>query len=131
VVLADDHASLRRNLRRLLEREEDVDVVGEASDLEGAMRQILALRPRVLVLDLRMADGSSAERIDRLREQSPSTEIVVITMHRSEQFADLALKAGAVGFVLKDTADAELSDAVRRAARGLQYISPQLTLTRR
>jgi two-component system response regulator NreC len=127
VVLADDHAPLRRNLRRLLEREEDVDVVGEASDLEGAMRQIRALRPRVLVSDLPMPDGSSGEWLDRLHEQSHSTEVVFITMHRSEQFADLALKAGALGFVLKDTADAELADTVRRAARGLQYRSPQLT----
>jgi DNA-binding NarL/FixJ family response regulator len=84
------------------------------------------LYPQVLVLDLRMPDGSSAERIERLREQSPRTEIVVITMHRSDRFAELAHNAGAIGFVLKDTADVELSDAVRCAARGVRYSSPQL-----
>ena len=127
VVLADDHAALRRNLRRLLDREEDVEVVGVASDLEGAMREVRQLRPQVLVLDLRMPDGSGATGIARLRKQSPRTQIVVITMHRSAGLADLALKAGAVGFVLKDTADAELSDAVRCAARGMRYSSPRLS----
>jgi len=126
VVLADDHAPLRRTLRRLLEGEKDVKVVAEASDLDSAICQLRAHRPRVLVLDPRMADGSSAERIGRLREQSPRTEIVVITMHDNEMFADQALKAGAIGFVLKDRADLELADAIRRASRGLEYRSPRV-----
>jgi len=126
VVLADDHASMRRNLRLLLEGEENIEVVGEASDLESAMRQTRAGRPDVLVLDLSMLGGSGTEMIGRLREQSSNTEIVIITMHENWMYADQACGAGAVGFVLKDSADLELSEAVRSSARGVQYRSPRL-----
>ncbi|HSO99029.1 MAG TPA: response regulator transcription factor [Solirubrobacteraceae bacterium] len=127
VVLADDHAPLRRTLRLLLEREDDLELVAEAGDLETALREVRARRPDVLVVDFRMPNGSSAERIGRLHEQSPRTAIVVITMHENPMFADHALEAGAIGFVRKDAADLELPDAVRSAARGVQYRSPHLS----
>jgi DNA-binding NarL/FixJ family response regulator len=126
IALADDHAALRRTLRLLLEREDDMKVVGEAGNLATLMHLVGDRRPAVLVLDLRMRDGSVDEMIQRLREESPRTEIVIITMHESRMLADQVLKAGAMGFVLKDRADVELCDGVRRAARGLQYTSPRL-----
>jgi len=129
VVLADDHAPLRRTLRLLLEREDDLKVVAEASDLQTAAREVAAHRPDVLIIDLRMSGGTSAEWIRRLRAQSPRTGIVVITMHESSLFAEHALNAGALGFVLKDRADEELCDAVRRVARGQAYTSPRLSET--
>jgi two-component system response regulator NreC len=126
VVLADDHLPLRRTLRRLLEREQDLDVIAEAGDFESALRHVRRYRPAVLVLDLRMSDGSIAERIDRLREGSPMTRVVVITMEQSQLFAEQAHRAGAIGFVLKDSADTELCDAVRHAARNVRYESPRV-----
>jgi two-component system, NarL family, response regulator NreC len=123
VVLAEDHASVRRNLRLLLEGE-GVEVIGEAADLPDAIEQVRAQRPRVLVLDLRMPSGSSIETIRALREQAPETEIVVLTMDPDVGFAERALDAGAIGFVRKDRADSELAVAVRRAARGDEYVSP-------
>ncbi len=126
VVLANDHPSLRRRLRWLLDREGDFDVVGEAGDVEAAVHEVAVQHPDVLVLDLRMPHGFSAERIERLREASPGAEIVVTTMHVSEAFAVEALRAGAIGFVLADSADRELVEAVRRAARGLAYTSPRV-----
>ena len=126
VVLANDHPALRRSLRRLLDHETDLDVVGEAVDIEAALRDVSVTHPDVLVLDLRMPGGFSAERIQRLRAQAPSTEIVVTTMHVSETFATQALGAGAIGFVVADSADRELVEAVRRASRGLAYISPRI-----
>jgi DNA-binding NarL/FixJ family response regulator len=126
VVVADDHASLRRTLRRLLEQEKDLRVVAEAGDVESTFRDVRRHRPDMLVLGLHMPDGSIAERIHRLREASPTTQIVVITMEQSQLFAEQARKAGAIGFVMTDTADAELCDAVRDAARSVRYESPRV-----
>jgi two-component system, NarL family, response regulator NreC len=126
VVLADDHAQMRRSLRLLLDGEDGVTVIAEAGDLSTVMRHVHDHRPDVLVIDLRMPNGSSFEAIRRLRQQIPSTEIVVVTMEESPAFAQRALDAGAIGFVLKDTADGELPEAVRRAAEREHYISPRV-----
>jgi two-component system, NarL family, response regulator NreC len=110
----------------LLEREDDLDVVGEASDFEAALHEVAVEHPDVLVLDLRMPDGFSAERIERLRTASPGTEIVVTTMLVNQGFANEALRAGAIGFVLADSADHELVEAVRSVVRGARYVSPRI-----
>jgi two-component system response regulator NreC len=83
-------------------------------------------QPHVLVLDLEMPNGSSIETIRRLHETTPETEIVVLTMEESAAFAQRALEAGAIGFVLKDRADNELALAVRAAARGDEFLSPHI-----
>jgi two-component system response regulator NreC len=126
IILADDHATVRRNLRLLLDREDGLEVVAEAGDLSTVMQHVPVHLPHVLVLDVRLPNGSTIETIRQLREIVPDTEIVVLTMEESPAFAQHALDAGAVGFVLKDTADAELPDAIRRAAQGEEYISPRL-----
>lgn len=126
VVLADDHAVVRRSLRLLLDNEQGVEVIAEAVDLSTVVSYVYAHRPHVLVLDLRLPNGSSIETIRRLREQVPETEVVVLTMEESPMFAQNALDAGAVGFVLKDRADTELPAAVRRAARGAEYVSARV-----
>ena len=110
----------------MLDRARDLELVGEASDFESAVREVSVRHPHVLILDLRMPDGFSAERIVRLRALSPSTEIIVTTMHLNETFATEARRAGAVGFVLADSADRELVEAVRRARRGLAFTSPRI-----
>jgi two-component system response regulator NreC len=126
VVLADDHAFMRRSLRLLLDDEEGLDVIAEANDLTAVTRHVRAHEPHVLVLDLNMPDGSSIEAIGRLREQAPDTQIVVMTMSENPVFAQRAFAAGAVGFVGKDLADGELPQAVRAAARGEEFVSPRV-----
>jgi two-component system response regulator NreC len=128
VVLADDHEQMRRGLRRVLDGEAGVSVIAEADDLTNVMRHVRGQRPNVLVFDLRMrmAHGSGSEAIRALRAEAPGTEIVVVSMEESPAFARQALQAGAIGFVLKDTADAELPEAVRRAARSERYVSPRV-----
>jgi two-component system, NarL family, response regulator NreC len=123
VVLADNHALMRRSLRLLLEGEPDMDVVAQVGDLASALDGVHQRRPDVLVLDLSMPGGSSIKAIGRLREEVPETQIVALTMDDSPVFARGALAAGAVGFVVKELADSELPQAVRSAARGEEYVS--------
>ena len=126
VVLGDDHARTRQRLRSLLDGDDMIEVVAEARDLLTVMRDVPAHRPRVLVIDLSMSNGSSLDAIRLLRKRVPGTEIVVLTMEESAVFAQQALDAGAIGFVIKHAADAELAEGVRNAARGEEYVSPRV-----
>ena len=116
IVLADDHTVVRSGLRMLLDSESDFEVVAEASDVDSARRYVRGHHPQVLVLDLNMPGGSSLQTIPLIREESPATQIVVLTMQQEPAFAREALGAGALGYVLKEAADDELVESVRRAA---------------
>jgi two-component system response regulator NreC len=126
IILADDHAVVRSGLRMLLDSERDFEVVAEASNIEDARRYVHGRHPDVLVLDLNMPGGSSLEAIPRIREESPDTQIVVLTMQQEPVFARAALGAGALGYVLKEAADDELVEAIRRAAVGESFLNPRL-----
>ena len=126
VLIADDHSVVRRGLRQLLEGEDDLEVVAEASDVEEARRFVRGHRPDVLVLDLNMPGESSLEAIPEMRAESPETQIVVLTMQNEPAYARQALSAGVLGYVLKEAADEELVEAVRRAAAGDNYLNPRL-----
>jgi two-component system response regulator NreC len=126
IVLADDHQVVRSGLRMLLDSETDFEVVAEASDVDGAARYVRGHHPDVLVLDLNMPGGSSLDAIPEIRAESPDTQIVVLTMQQEPAFARQALGAGALGYVLKEAADEELVEAVRRAAAGESYLNPRL-----
>src|SRR4029450_8469066 len=126
VVIADDHAVVRKGLRLLVEAEDGLRVVAEAGTVPDALRMARAHRPRILVLDLTMPGGSSLEAIPTIREQAPMTAIVVLTMQNDPSFARQALQAGALGFVLKEAADDELLGAIKLAAEGETYLNPRL-----
>jgi two-component system, NarL family, response regulator NreC len=126
VVIADDHAVVRSGLRMLIDAHAGLEVVAEAGDVPTAMQVIRAHRPDVAVLDLNMPGGSSLEAIPALRETTPETAIVVLTMQDDPAFAREALQGGALGFVLKEAADEELLEAVKLAARGDTYLNPRL-----
>jgi two-component system, NarL family, response regulator NreC len=126
VVLADDHTLMRRSLSLLLDAEDDVEVIAEASDLATVVSHVGRHRPNVLVADLRLPSGSSIDAIRELRAQAPDTEVVVLTMDESPLFAQRAMDAGALGYVLKDRADSELVTAIRRAANGEEYASARV-----
>jgi two-component system response regulator NreC len=123
VVIADDHAVVRKGLRLLLDAEPGLRVVAEAGNLPDAVRMAKAHRPGVLVLDLNMPGGSSLDAIPELAEV---TSVVVLTMQDDPSFARRALQGGANGFVLKEAADDELLLAVRLAAAGDTYLNPRL-----
>jgi two-component system, NarL family, response regulator NreC len=126
IVVADDHQVVRAGLRLLLEAEDGFEVVAEAGDVESTERRVAAYHPQVLILDLNMPGGSSLPAIPRLREMAPETQIVVLTMQNDPAFAREALRAGAIGYVLKEAADTELVQAVRLAAQGRTYLNPEL-----
>ena len=126
VVLADDHAVVRSALRLMLEREPDIEVVAEAGDADSAGRYVSGHHPKVLILDINLPGGSGLAAIPTIREQSPGTEIVVLTMQDETAFAREALQAGVLGYILKEAADTELVKAVRLAAQGRTYLQPDL-----
>ncbi len=127
IVVADDHHVVRSGLRLLLEVEDEFTVVAEAADADAALRTVLGHKPAVLVLDLNMpGDVTSLDAIPLVREKSPDTSVVVLTMQEDPSFARAALQAGARGYVLKDSANTELVEAVRRAASGGTYLAPKL-----
>lgn len=127
VLLADDHPSVRRSVRGLLDDEAGIEVVGEADDLWSVERALRTCQPHVLVLDMGMRDGHTGiEAIGRLRVRAPKTMIVSLTMQDEPVFAEHAFSAGAMGFVSKELADTELVPAIRAAARGERYVSPRV-----
>lgn len=126
IVLADDHRVVRAGLRLLLDSEPDFEVVAEAGDVTESLRKVSAFHPDVLILDLNMPGESSLQAIPRIRSSEPQTQIVVLTMQSDPGFARDALRAGALGYVLKEAADGELVQAVRQAAEGVTYLNPML-----
>jgi two-component system, NarL family, response regulator NreC len=126
VVIADDHSVVRRGLRQVLDADGGFDVLAEASDLDSARRYVGGHHPDVLVLDLNMPGGSTLEEIPGIRAEFPETQIVVLTMQDEPAYARHALGAGALGYVLKEAAEAELVEAIRRAAAGDSYLNPRL-----
>jgi two-component system, NarL family, response regulator NreC len=126
LVIADDHAVVRSGLRMLLDAEPDFEVLAEAGDVSSTIRYVKAHRPSVLVLDLNMPGEPSLPAIPTLREASPDTQIVVLTMQSDPAFAREALRTGALGYVLKEAADSELVQAVRMASQRRTYLNPEL-----
>jgi len=126
VVLVDDHAVVRSALRLLLEGERGIEVVAEAGDAESGVRYANGHRPDVLILDIHMPGGSGLAAIPEIREQSPDTKIVMLTMQAETSAAREALQAGVQGYILKEAASEELVKAVRLASQGKTYLQPEL-----
>jgi two-component system, NarL family, response regulator NreC len=131
VVIVDPHDEMRTGLRRVLDAEESIEVIAAARDLASIERQLDAMRPDVLALDLSVSGRSSAGTIARLRERAPHTQIVALTVDDSPALAEHALISGACGYVLKERADRDLPEAVRAAVRRERYVSPYVGLPRR
>jgi len=118
VLLADDHAVLRDGLRLLLERELDIEVVGEAGDGEEATKKAVELVPDVVVLDIGMPKMSGIEAARLIKEKKPKIGILVLTVYDDDEYVFKLLKAGASGYLLKKVAGAELASAIRAVSSG-------------
>jgi two-component system response regulator NreC len=126
VVIADDHAVVREGLRLMLEAEDDLVVVGEASDLQHTHALMREQSPSVLLLDLHLGPELSLGTISELRASSSSTAVVVLTMDDDPGFAQQAWAAGAAGYVLKEASRSDLLRAIRTVAKGGRYLDPAI-----
>jgi two-component system response regulator NreC len=127
LVLAEDHHIVRQGIRSLLEAEADFEVIGEVSDGLEAVRMVEKLHPNILVLDLMMSGLNGLEVARQVSKQSPKTAIVILSMYNNEAYVLEALRAGAKGYVLKDSTAAELVKAIREAEIGRHYLSASLS----
>jgi DNA-binding NarL/FixJ family response regulator len=126
IVLGDDHPLVRDGLRRFIEAEPDLSIVGEAADGTAAIAQVAALQPDVLVLDVSMPGRGGISALGEIRKASPATRILVLTMHADPAYVRVALAAGASGFLVKQAAGRELVRAIRVVLDGRTYIDPSL-----
>jgi DNA-binding NarL/FixJ family response regulator len=127
VLIADDQALMRRGFRMILDAEDDIEVVGEAIDGEDAIRQFTALRPDVVVMDVRMPTMDGIEATRRLTSDDPPARVLILTTFDLDEYVYQALRAGASGFLLKDRPPEELVAAVRVVAVGDALLAPSVT----
>lgn len=123
VVIADDHTIVREGLRRILEGQEGIEVSGEAVNGHEVMERVRAGGFELLLLDLSMPGKSGIELIKQVRDEAPRLRILVLTMHEEDQYAVRAIRAGAQGYLTKESAPSQLVSAIRRIAEGRPYIS--------
>ncbi len=126
VLLVDDHSLVRRGFRRMLEDEEDIHVVGEASDGEEAVKLASSLKPRVIVMDCALPGISGLQATRKILQHAPETLILMLSMHAEETWVKQAMDAGARGYVLKNAMDLELGSAIRRMLKGETVLDGQL-----
>jgi len=126
IVLADDHAIVREGLKRIVGDVEDFQVVGEAADGTAVMKAVRELDFEVLVLDLSMPGRSGMELVKLVNSEKPRLRILVLSMHQEMQYAVRAIKSGASGYLTKESAPAQLEQAIRKIAAGGAYISAEV-----
>ena len=124
IVLAEDHAILREGLKALLSAEPAMEIVCEAADGREALRCVAGHAPDLILIDLAMPKMNGLEAIREIRRHHGATKILVLTVHRSEEYVHAALEAGADGYVLKDSTHAELLMAIRHVLSGRRYLGP-------
>ena len=127
VLVADDHTIIRSGLRLLLERQPGFEVIGEAVDGRQTVELAESLRPDVVVLDIAMPNLNGIEAAKQLAAKLPKVSVIVLSMHADESYVLRALKAGARGYLLKDSAESDIINAIRAVSQGKAYFSPEIS----
>ena len=126
IFLADDHNIIREGLRAMLEKKADIRIVGEAGDGRTTVQMVRETMPDIVIMDIAMPEMNGIEATRRIIKNSPHVKIIVLSMHSDRRFVSETFRAGASGYVLKDSALAELIDAINAAKRGCSYISMEI-----
>lgn len=127
VLLVDDHTILRRGLRAILGSQEDMEVVGEAQNGREAVDEASRVKPDIILMDIAMPDLNGVEATRQICQEQNGARIIALTMHRDAVYVREILRAGARGYLLKDSEDAELVRAIRLVAKGEAYLSPSIS----
>jgi DNA-binding NarL/FixJ family response regulator len=127
ILLADDHNIMRRGLRLLLERQPGFEVVGEAADGRQAVERAEAAKPDIVILDIAMPNMTGIEAAQRISALLPHAAIIILSMHSDEGYVLRALKAGARGYVLKDSAENDLIETIQAVSAGKAFFSPEIS----
>jgi len=126
VLIADDHAIVRDGLRKLLEEQPDMDVIGEATDGLQVVKKVKSLRPDVALIDIAMPRLSGLEATGLIKESLPNIQIVMLSMHEKDAYVDRALAAGALGYVLKASPTSDVLEAIRSVYKGKYFLSSKV-----
>jgi len=129
ILLAEDHELVRKGLRLLLERHPNLEVVGEAADGKEAVRLAEELAPDLVIMDIAMPHLNGLDAAAQIVRRGPRTQVIILSMHSDESYLARALNAGAKGYLLKDSAEADLLRAVETVAQGRPFFSPAITAT--
>jgi DNA-binding NarL/FixJ family response regulator len=125
-LVVDDHALLRQGVRRLLQDQDGVEVIGEANNAAAALEQVISLRPDVVLMDIGMPGVSSFDVTRVIQAEYPETRVIFLTMHEDQAYVMQGLQAGASGYVLKDTPAEKLASVLRDVHEGGKYVSPEV-----
>lgn len=127
IIIADDHPLLRRGVRELIEEQEGWQVIGEASDGEKALELARKFPAAILIIDIVMPKMNGFEVVKAIRENKLPNNIIILSMHNKESFFDRAMDLGILGYVIKDSADTEIIDAIKNVSAGKYYLSPSIS----
>lgn len=123
ILIVDDHTLFRAGVRALLEQEPGIEIVGEAADGRGAVRAVGELAPHLVLMDLTMPSMNGMEAMTEIKRRYPDVRVLVMTLHKTEDYIHAALKAGADGYILKDATQEEFRVAIRSVLQGKTYLS--------
>ncbi len=129
VLLVDDHEIVRRGLRTVLQERPDITVIGEAGTMKGGIEETMRLQPDIVIMDLRLPDGSGVEACRDIRSQAPDIKVIILTSYADEDALFAAIMAGAAGYVLKDLDPSRLQEAIATVGRGGSLLDPKMATT--